>query len=397
MIDDLQAFAPYFSKPLQWKKTNGLIVITGGLGFIGSCLANFFMAAGQELLLVDDVSREKLHNIESTQPPSIRPTAGHAPRYLLSTILPKRLAPPSIITPDEFLTLARSHYDKKNIIAIVHLGAVSDTRSSDKDIVLNKNTNFSTAVWQKSIDWNIPLIYASTAATYGNGAAGFGEPTTLADLEKLEPLNLYGHSKHLFDLRVMAAKAQQATNQNNRPLTPPFFAGLKFFNVFGPNEYHKGAQSSVIPRFYNQACNEQKIKLFSSTDPSIADGEQTRDFVWVMDCVWVMVTLLQFYQANKSATQSDKDFLYRASGIFNVGSGQATSFNKLVSFLLPHLPPATTIDYITTPPDLVQHYQNHTCAVIDGLARLINFTPTPIATAVGFYINDFLKPSTTAK
>ncbi|MDI9313945.1 MAG: NAD-dependent epimerase/dehydratase family protein [Hydrotalea sp.] len=395
MVNLSQQFAPYFSQPLAWQKKNGFIVITGGLGFIGSCLANFFMAAGQNILLVDDASDEKLNNVKCL-PPAAPSMLKPKPRYLLSRVFPKHLPLPPIITPDELLGLTRSHYHKKNIIAIVHLGAVSDTRSSDEDIVLTKNTDFSAAMWQKSIDWGIPLIYASTAATYGDGSAGFAEPTTLADLEKLKPLNLYGRSKHLFDLQVMAAKQDQAVNQSKTPLTPPFFAGLKFFNVFGPNEYHKGAQSSVIPRFYNQAYDTQKIKLFSSTDRAIKNGEQTRDFVWVMDCICVMVKLLQFYYSHKSSKQDDKDFLYQSSGIFNVGSGQATSFNQLVSFMLPHLPRAasgTTIDYIPTPADLVQHYQNHTRAVIDGLRQLIGFKPTPVATAVGFYINDFLKPT----
>ncbi len=385
----------YLPQPIAWQKTTGLVVITGGLGFIGSCLANFFMLAGQPILIVDDATPEKLLNITSLEPP-----------YLLSQAAIKRPpTTPPIISPDEFLNLRRAHYEGQNIAAIIHLGAISDTRSKDEDRVFEKNTDFSEALWYKAAEWGVPFIYASSAATYGDGSAGFNEPKILDDLKKLKPLNLYGLSKQLFDLVALHNKEKEKKRiverkQTRDKFVPPFFAGLKFFNVFGPGEYHKGSQASVIPRFYQQAITSQTIRLFKSTPQALAEGinngEQARDFVWVMDAVWVIISLLQLYQSKKTSRYLDKAFLRNSSGIFNVGAGHALSFNELASFIIKQLPASAgdaTINYIDTPLDLQSHYQHHTCASISNLQQLINFVPTDIDKAVGFYINDFLKPA----
>ncbi|MGI9461823.1 MAG: NAD-dependent epimerase/dehydratase family protein [Alphaproteobacteria bacterium] len=359
--------ARYFVKPPDWQTTDGIIIITGGLGFIGSCLANYLLAEKQSIIIVDDETPEKKQNITNRQPP-----------YLLSKITTPSIPP--IITPDELLNFQPTD----NIKAVVHLGALSDTTSQDESLVLKKNTHYSQALWQKTIVWQCPFIYASSAATYGDGAFGFVEPETIDDLKKLQPRNLYGRSKHLFDIFVFGEKPFAHR-------TPPFFAGLKFFNVFGPNEYHKKGQASVVPQFFSQATATNHMRLFQSTDPTIKHGEQTRDFVWVMDGVWVIIKLLQFYHQY----QTDPSQLKKLSGIFNLGSGQATSFNQMAHYIMAHIKQPTKIDYIPMPPLLAPHYQNHTLANINKLHSLIDFTPMSIEQAVNIYINDFLQTTAT--
>lgn len=370
--------------PLHWRAGDDWVVITGGLGFIGSCLANFFMACGQPVLLVDAPRDDKWLNITARKRPyllSALPIGGAIDGQAVGDSVGQ--ATPPLLTPEQLLALDQPHYQGRSITAMVHLGAVNDTNSSDEKMVLAKNTHYSTALWGRAAAWHLPFLYASSASTYGDGAAGFAEPQSLADIKKLRPLNLYGRSKQLFDEMVLAGHKD----------APPFFAGLKFFNVYGPNEYHKQRQASVIPQFYRQAMTERRVRLFASTTVELADGMQERDFLWVMDAVWVMVRWLQLAGVGDHAAADNGK---KISGIYNVGSGRATSFLAVAHGIIGHLPPPyhdSKIEFIPTPPDLVRHYQNHTRADIIGLSQLLGFQPTAIEKGIDLYVKQFLLPA----
>jgi ADP-L-glycero-D-manno-heptose 6-epimerase len=210
---------------------------------------------------------------------------------------------------------------------VIHLGAISETTATDGDLVIETNFRLS----MRLLDWctanAVPFIYASSAATYGDGADGFGDDASVAALKKLRPMNLYGWSKHLFDLAVAerVAKAEKL---------PPQWAGLKFFNVFGPNEYHKGSMMSVLARRFDDVRAGRVVQLFKSHRDGIADGDQRRDFIYVDDVVRVMMWLL--------ATPS-------VSGLFNVGTGKARSFRDLMLAAYAALGAKPNIEYVDMP------------------------------------------------
>lgn len=361
---------------LTWQP-NGVIVITGGAGFIGSCLFRYCQKIGQACLIVDEITDkpQKLHNIQQQKP------------Y------------PIVLAPRKFVNLANNlttadlpaHiFPKANIPnslairAIIHLGAISDTTARDKKLIDEKNTRYSETIWQIATRLSLPLIYASSAATYGAGEMGFSAINDLNHCQQLKPLNFYGESKHMFDC-FMLEKKQLA--KQNLTQTPNFFAGLKFFNVFGPNEYHKNKQSSVIPHFTKQALTQKAIYLFQSIDPKIPNGEQQRDFIWVMDCVWVILKLLQWSENNNALTK------LQHSGLYNVGAGQSHSFLTIAKAILTALPtPYHTcpIEFIPTPPNIAKHYQNYTLADIMPLKQLLGFQPTNVLTAVQYYVKQYL-------
>jgi ADP-L-glycero-D-manno-heptose 6-epimerase len=259
--------------------------------------------------------------------------------------------------------------DGRRLDGIVHLGAISETTATDGDLVIETNFRLS----MRLLDWctaqRVPLIYASSAATYGDGHQGFDDDFSLPALKQLRPMNLYGWSKHLFDMAVAARLAKGEA-------MPPHWAGLKFFNVFGPNEYHKGAMMSVLTRRFDDIRDGKTIQLFKSHRDGIADGDQRRDFIYIDDVVRVIMWLL--------ATPS-------VNGIFNVGTGAARSFRDLMYAAYVALGTTPNIEYVDMPVQIRDSYQYFTQAEGDRLCRAgYNGGFTALEDSVAAYVKDFL-------
>lgn len=301
-----------------------MIVITGAAGFIGSCLAARFNAEGRtDLILVDDFSRtDKIVNYR------FKHFQQQVPR-------------------DAFLSWLETNHAEVEII--FHLGARTDTTEKDTAVFDTLNLHYSQEVWNQSVRHGIPLIYASSAATYGLGEHGYVDSHTITG--QLHPLNPYGVSKNDFDKWALARQA-----------APPFWAGLKFFNVYGPNEYHKGRMASVIFHTVRQIKATGGMKLFRSHRPDFADGAQSRDFIYVKDVVDICHF---FYQKAQHA-----DEYAGQSGLYNVGTGQARSFLDLATntFHAMGLPP--NISFIDTPADIRDTYQYFTEADMHKLRAI---------------------------
>jgi ADP-L-glycero-D-manno-heptose 6-epimerase len=296
-----------------------MILVTGGAGFIGSNLVAALSERGTPAAVCDRLgTTEKWRNLGKHE------------------IV-------DLIAPDQCLGwLDRNRH---LIETVVHLGAISDTMATDADLVIANNYSFSRSLWDWCSRAERPLIYASSAATYGNGAAGFSDAWEGDALAKLRPLNLYGWSKHLFD-RWAATQAG-----SSRP-TPPRWYGLKFFNVYGPNEYHKGSMQSVIARNYPRVANGLAIELFRSYREDYAHGAQKRDFVYARDCVELLLWL------STAGT---------ASGIYNVGSGTPRSFIDLANALFSAVGHEPRIEFIEMPQALRPLYQYETAADLTRL------------------------------
>ncbi|MBV8165870.1 MAG: ADP-glyceromanno-heptose 6-epimerase [Alphaproteobacteria bacterium] len=321
-----------------------MIVVTGGAGFIGSNLVAALNERGEhDVVVVDRLGRaDKWRNLAK------RELAG-------------------LIAPDQLFPFLDEHAPE--IRAVFHLGAVSSTTETDADLIADSNFALSLKLWQWCCWRGTRLIYASSAATYGDGAAGFDDGLDVDALARLRPLNAYGWSKHLFDRRVARLVAEGAP-------TPPQWAGLKFFNVYGPNEYHKGGQQSVVAHLYPKLAAGEPAVLFKSHRKDVADGAQARDFVWVGDVVDV---LLWLYDTPG------------ASGLFNVGSGGARTFKDLASAVFAALGKTARIDYVDTPVAIRDKYQYFTEARLDHL-RAAGFTQKFVALEDGVqrYVRDFL-------
>ncbi len=319
-----------------------MLLVTGGAGFIGSNVVASLNEAGRSDIVVNDLvgAEDKWRNLGKRQ---------------IADFVP----PPDLLR----------WLEGRKLDAVIHLGAISDTTATDADLVLA--TNFRLPL--KLLDWcattRTPFIYASSAATYGDGSAGFGDESSVAALSRLRPLNLYGWSKHLFDLAVAERHAKGEK-------LPPQWVGLKFFNVFGPNEYHKGAMASVLCRVFEQAKSESPVRLFKSHRQGIADGDQRRDFIYVDDAVAVVRWLL--------ATPS-------VSGLFNVGTGKARSFRDLIGALYQSLGRAPNIEYIDMPPAIRDSYQYFTQSEMQKLRQAgYNADFMPLEDAVKHYVSGFL-------
>jgi ADP-L-glycero-D-manno-heptose 6-epimerase len=319
-----------------------MLLVTGGAGFIGSNVVAALNDAGRSDVAVCDVLGQdgKWRNLAKRQLADIVP-----PAELMDWLKGRRLD------------------------AIVHLGAISETTATDADLVIETNFRLSLRL----LDWSTanatPFIYASSAATYGDGAQGFRDDASLDALKTLRPMNLYGWSKHLFDLAVAerVAKGEKL---------PPQWAGLKFFNVFGPNEYHKGAMMSVLARRFDDVKAGRTVQLFKSHREDIADGDQRRDFIYVDDTVRVMMWLL--------ATPS-------VSGLFNVGTGAARSFEDLMIAAYTAVRVKPNIEYVDMPEAIRGSYQYLTQSDGDRLQRAgYNGGFTLLEDAVETYVNGFL-------
>ena len=252
---------------------------------------------------------------------------------------------------------------------MIHLGAISETTATDGDLVVETNFRLSLRL----LDWctanATPFIYASSAATYGDGAQGFSDDPSIPALKTLRPMNLYGWSKHLFDMAV-ASRAER-----NEQL-PPQWAGLKFFNVFGPNEYHKGTMMSVLARRFDDVRAGRALQLFKSHRDGIADGDQRRDFIYVDDVVRVVMWLLATPQV---------------SGLFNVGTGKARSFKDLMLSAYAALGKAPNIQYVDMPEAIRGSYQYFTQADVDRLRGAgYNGGFTALEDAVALYVKGYL-------
>jgi ADP-L-glycero-D-manno-heptose 6-epimerase len=319
-----------------------MLLVTGGAGFIGSNVVAALNESGRADVAVCDL-------------------LGHDGKW--RNLAKRQLA--DIVPPAELPTWL----DGRRLDAIVHLGAISDTTASDGDVVIETNFRLSTRL----LDWctatATPFIYASSASTYGDGAQGFCDDNSMLALKGLRPMNLYGWSKHLFDMAV----AERAARGDK---LPPQWAGLKFFNVFGPNEYHKGAMMSVLARRFDDIKAGRPVQLFKSHREGIADGDQRRDFIYVDDVVRVMMWLL--------ATPS-------VSGIFNVGTGKARSFRDMMLAAYAALGAAPNIQYVEMPEAIRGSYQYFTQSDVERLRRAgYNGGFTLLEGAVETYVKDFL-------
>jgi ADP-L-glycero-D-manno-heptose 6-epimerase len=319
-----------------------MLLVTGGAGFIGSNVVAALNDAGRADVAVCDV-------------------LGHDGKW--RNLARRQLA--DIVPPAELPVWL----DGRRLDAVIHLGAISETTATDGDLVIETNFRLS----MRLLDWctahATPFIYASSASTYGDGSQGFRDDPSISALKALRPMNLYGWSKHLFDMAVAerAGKAEKL---------PPQWAGLKFFNVFGPNEYHKGPMMSVLARRFDDIRAGRVVELFKSHREGIADGDQRRDFIYVDDVVRVMMWLL--------ATPS-------VSGIFNVGTGKARSFRDLMLSAYAALGTAPNIRYVDMPASIRDSYQYFTQSDVDRLTRAgYNGGFTPLEEAVGLYVKGYL-------
>lgn len=313
-----------------------MILVTGGAGFIGSNLVAALTARGEEVVVLDELGNEdKWRN--------------------LSEAVLAGLLPPAAV--DAALAMRPR--------AIVHMGAISATTVRDGDLVADTNFTLSLKLWDWCTEHEVPFIYASSAATYGNGDQGFEDEETPEGLARLKPLNLYGWSKHLFDRRV--AQILQLGGKR-----PPQWAGLKFFNVYGPREGHKGRMASVALHKFREILSGSPARLFASDRDGIADGMQSRDFVNVRDCVQVMLWLLD----NPGV-----------SGLFNCGSGQARSFLDLTKAVYAALGLPERIEFMPMPDDLKGKYQYFTEAPMAKLRQAgYPYPPTPLEQGVADYV-----------
>ncbi len=319
-----------------------MLLVTGGAGFIGSNVVAALNDAGRSDVVVCDV-------------------LGHDGKW--RNLAKRQLA--DIVPPPQLSDWLKG----RKLDAVIHLGAISETTATDGDLVIETNFRLS----MRLLDWcganAVPFIYASSAATYGDGAQGFADDPSPPALKRLRPMNLYGWSKHLFDMAVVdrAARGDRM---------PPQWAGLKFFNVFGPNEYHKGTMMSVLARRFSDIKAGRPVQLFKSHREGIADGDQRRDFIYVDDVVRVMMWLLATPQV---------------SGLYNVGTGAARSFRDMMLAAFNALGTSPNIQYIDMPEQIRGSYQYFTESKVDRLrAAGYNGGFTALEDAVDTYVKDFL-------
>jgi len=322
-----------------------MFVITGATGFIGSVLAQVLEETYDvPLIAVDTMGKgDKWKNI--------------AKRNIKEFIAPEALS--------QFLQPNGQH-----VTAVLHMGAISSTTETDVDKLMQDNVQYSKNLVHWSLESGKRLIYASSASTYGNGEHGYDDREDMDYLSKLSPMNPYGFSKHLVDKYI----AQMATR-------PSGCVGLKFFNVYGPNEYHKSRQASVIKGAFDQIQQTGKMRLFRSDKEGVADGEQMRDFIYVKDIARIVVWLLDNPQVG---------------GLFNLGTGQARSFKDLTAAVFKAMGKRTNIEYIDMPPDIGKHYQYFTEANMDKLLGTMHnlgaepFTFTSLEDGIADYVKNHL-------
>jgi ADP-L-glycero-D-manno-heptose 6-epimerase len=323
-------------------QANNIIVVTGAAGFIGSCMVSYLNQQGFEnLILVDEFNDEEkelnlLHK-----------------KYLVR------------VEREGFFDWVQR--EKPPVSFVFHLGARTDTTEFDYSIHQHLNVEYSQKIWNYCTINNVPLVYASSAATYGEGEFGYDDNHDI--IEQLHPLNPYGISKNEFDKWML--------HQEDHP---PFWAGLKFFNVYGPNEYHKARMASVIFHSFNQIKENGKVKLFKSHKAGYEDGEQLRDFIYVKDVIEVCYWLMENHPA---------------SAIYNLGTGVARSFNALVKSTFAGLDLQPQIEFIDMPEDIRDKYQYFTEASMDKL-KAVGYTKDfySLEKGVDDYVRNYLSKNT---
>lgn len=321
-----------------------MIVITGGSGFIGSAMLWELNLHGMnEVLVVDDLGR------------------ADAGKWLNL----RGLEYADFIDKEKFPALLENNR-LPGIKAVIHMGAISSTTEQDADLLLNNNYEYSKRLATWCRNHSVRFIYASSAATFGDGSAGYSDDLTAIDT--LRPLNMYGYSKQLFDRWALKNGILDHT------------AGLKFFNVYGPNEYHKGDMSSVVFKAFNQIRENGTVKLFTSHHEGFRDGEQMRDFVYIKDCTKIMKWLLDHPEA---------------TGLFNIGSGRARSFRDLVDATFSAMGVPSSITFIPMPEAIRKNYQYHTCADCGRLRNAGYREPmTSLEAGVTDYVHHYLDSET---
>jgi len=321
-----------------------MIIVTGGAGFIGSNVVNALAAQHPGEVVVCDwlEDGDKWRNIAKAE--------------LADVIMPEDL--------EEFLVDYGSDVD-----LIVHMGAISATTERDADLIVESNIRLTLDLWHWCAEHGVRFIYASSAATYGDGAAGFDDDMAIDALADLHPLNAYGWSKHFIDRRIARLIAQGRK-------TPPQWAGLKFFNVYGPNEYHKDDMRSVIHKIFPDAAAGKSVTLFKSHRPDFEDGGQSRDFVYVKDCADVISWLAESPNV---------------SGLYNLGTGEARSFKDLATATFAALNRKPNIEYVDTPESIRDKYQYFTEAKMDRLRAAGYEAPfTSLENGVMDYVQNYL-------
>jgi ADP-L-glycero-D-manno-heptose 6-epimerase len=319
-----------------------MLLVTGGAGFIGSNVVASLNEAGRTDIAINDM-------------------LGDDGRW--RNLTGRRFA--DFVPPAELM-----HWlDGRKLDAVIHLGAISSTTATDGDAIMENNFRLSLRL----LDWcaatRTPFIYASSAATYGGGADDYSDSWSGRELERLKPMNLYGWSKQMFDLAVVE-------RVRRKEKMPPQWAGLKFFNVFGPNEYHKGEMMSLVAKRFDEAKTGKPIRLFKSHRSGIADGEQKRDFIYVDDAIAVVRWLIE---------------TPTVSGIFNVGTGVARSFRDLMTAMFATIGRPPSIEYVDMPAAIRDSYQYFTEARTENLRRAgYNADFMPLEAAVKRYVNDYL-------
>ena len=295
-----------------------MIVVTGGAGFIGSALIWALNSRGREDVLVVDRlgTDDRWRNLRA-------------------------LSYADFMDKDDFIDLVRCRRLPGGIETILHMGACSDTAENDADFLMRNNFAYSKNLIEYAVEQGIRLVYASSAATYGDGEQGYADDEN--QLPRLRPLNMYGYSKHITDLWAWRQGALAAV------------AGVKFSNVFGPNEYHKGEMRSLVHKAFGQMKESGRVRLFKSYRPEYADGEQVRDFIYVKDAVAMTLYLAEHGELN---------------GLFNIGSGCARSWNDLVRSLSKAMEHGCQIEYVEMPEQLRARYQYHTRLNIDKIKRV---------------------------
>lgn len=317
-----------------------MIILTGGAGFIGSCFLWKLNQQGEkEIIVVDhNDSAVKMRNLEGK-------------------------AYTDYFEKDIFIKKVESGKLPQKVEAVFHVGACSSTTETNADYLQKNNTDYSRVLCEWALKNNVPFYYASSAAVYGDGSLGYSDEDEVT--LKLSPLNLYGKSKHAFDLWLV-----------RNGLTGKV-VGFRYFNVFGPNEYHKGDMRSLVVKAYEQIKKDGKIRLFRSYKPEYRDGEQKRDFIYIKDCIEIMY---DFYRNG------------RVKGIFNLGAGRARTWNDLASAIFAALGMKPNIEYIEMPAVIRDKYQYFTEADLTKLNKSrISFSFTPLEKAVADYVKDYLE------
>lgn len=325
---------------------DALIIVTGAAGFIGSCIVQFLNNHGYEnLILVDKFSDSRKENNWKGK------------KYK------------ELVERENFFDWL--HTTNPNTQYVIHMGARSDTTEFDYNVHQELNVDYSKNIWNYCTGNKIPLIYASSAATYGNGEDGYYDSHEI--VERLHPLNPYGVSKNEFDKWIM-----------HETSAPPFWAGLKFFNVYGPNEYHKGRMASVVYHAFKQIKKDGTVKLFRSHKAGYKDGEQLRDFIYVKDVLKVIKWMMQ------QSTQQDVKL---KSGLYNVGTGKARSFNDVVKAVFNAMNVPPNIIYIDIPDEIRDKYQYFTEAYIQKLRNAGYEEPFySLEDGIHDYVTNYLLP-----